>query len=328
MVSACSVDTRWSVLSTDGAGASDCGSVERLRAEGQLDSGKALPCSRTRIVRLTDSRFRVARDDSAGKQEIVGSVDGAHGRGDVFASAEEDIDELRESLTSLSHLTLNALTLPEMLTHIAEFAVRAIPGADGAGLTLEHGDRRDTVVATDDFVVEVDTIQYTLGEGPCITAAAEGKTIRSGSLGGDPHWPHFGPRVGRLGVHSALSLPLVAGQGSIGVINVYARAKDAFDDRAIALGEMFAVPAAVSVQNARTLSSAMLLSHQLEKALTNRKVIDHAIGIIVSRSGCTSSEAFARLRVMSQTENTKLTAVAQSIFDDAQRRARARRTGP
>ncbi|MFD6548050.1 ANTAR domain-containing protein, partial [Bacillus cereus] len=119
----------------------------------------------------------------------------------------------------------------------------------------------------------------------------------------------------------------LSGGGTLGAINVYARAKDAFDDRAVALGELFAVPAAVSVENARTLSNALLLSHQLERALTNRKVIDHAIGIIVSRSGCSSSEAFTRLRVMSQKDGTKLTVVAQSIFDEAQRRAQARRTG-
>ena len=243
------------------------------------------------------------------------------------AAEADELDDLRDSLTSLSQLAMNSLSLSQMLTHIAEFAVKAIPGADGAGLTLEHGDRRDTIVATDDFVVEVDTIQYAVGEGPCITAAAEGRTVRSGSLGGDVHWPRFGPRIGRLGVHSALSLPLLSRTGTLGAINVYARAKDAFDDRAVALGELFAVPAAVSVENARTLSNALLLSHQLERALTNRKVIDHAIGIIVSRSGCSSSEAFTRLRVMSQKDGTKLTVVAQSIFDEAQRRAQARRAG-
>ncbi|WP_235189532.1 GAF and ANTAR domain-containing protein [Williamsia sp. D3] len=238
-----------------------------------------------------------------------------------------DADDLRDSLSSLSQLAMTSLTLPQTLTHIAEFAVNAIPGADGAGLTLLEGDRRNTVVASDDFVVAVDNIQYSLGEGPCITAAEQGQTVRSGSLGGDAQWPRFGPRVGRLGVHSVLCLPLQTDDGVLGAMNVYARAKDAFDDRAVTLGELFAVPAAVSVQNAQALSNALLLSEQLQKALTNRKIIDHAIGIVVSRSGCTSVEAFSRLREMSQKEHKKLAEVAQSIFDDAKRRAQARRSG-
>ena len=57
------------------------------------------------------------------------------------------------------------MALPDMLTNIAEFAVQAIPGADGAGLTLMEHDRPDTVVANADFVGEIDAIQYDLGEG-------------------------------------------------------------------------------------------------------------------------------------------------------------------
>jgi hypothetical protein len=57
-----------------------------------------------------------------------------------------------------------------------------------------------------DLRAGIDEIQYlTLEEGPCITAALQGRTVRSGSLGGEKMWPRFGPRVGRLGVHSALS---------------------------------------------------------------------------------------------------------------------------
>ena len=38
--------------------------------------------------------------------------------------------------------------LEELLTAVAGFAVRAIPGADGAGLTLLEDDRANTIVAT------------------------------------------------------------------------------------------------------------------------------------------------------------------------------------
>ena len=58
-------------------------------------------------------------------------------------------------------------------------------------------------------VSEIDDIQYGIGQGPCITAAREGQTVMSGSLGSDPRWRKFGSTVARLGVHSVLSLPLV-----------------------------------------------------------------------------------------------------------------------
>jgi hypothetical protein len=48
-------------------------------------------------------------------------------------SAEED--DLQEGLAGLSRLATNRLGLEDLLTRVARFAVKAIPGADGAGLT-------------------------------------------------------------------------------------------------------------------------------------------------------------------------------------------------
>lgn len=242
--------------------------------------------------------------------------------------AAEDID-LRESLTGLSRLAMGQgqQALQELLRHVAEFAVHAIPGADGAGLTLLEAGRADTIVASAEFVAEVDAIQYGVGEGPCITAATEGRTVRSGSLAGEQLWPRFAPRVARLGVHSVLSLPLKVGPDVLGAMNVYAHAKDAFDDRAAELGEFYAIPAAISVQNAQALAQARRLATQLQLALTSRAVIDQALGIIMSRSGATAEEAFQKLRAISQAQNQKLSAVAQHLLDEAVRRARARHVG-
>jgi GAF domain-containing protein len=244
---------------------------------------------------------------------------------DATASADDD---LRSSLAALAQLATARMELPDVLTRVAEFAVLAIPGADGAGLTLIEAGRTDTIVASADFVSEVDAIQYGIGEGPCITAAAEARTMRSGSLDTDPLWPRFGPRVGHLGVHSVLSLPLLTADGVLGAMNVYAHAPDAFDDHAASLGELFAVPAAIAVQNAQVLAQAKRLATQLQTALINRAVIDQAKGILISRIGCSSDEAFDRLRHMSQTENQKLHAVAQTLVDEAMHRARARHTRP
>jgi GAF domain-containing protein len=155
--------------------------------------------------------------------------------------------------------------------------------------------------ASAEFVRTIDEIQYTVvDEGPCITAARERRVARSGSLGGERLWPHFGPRVERMGVHSVLSLPLLVNDRVVGAINVYACDKDAFDDRAAELGELFAVPAAVAVHNAQVLAEAVQLTTQLQTALSSRPVIDQAIGLVRGRTGVTAEQAFARLRHISQ----------------------------
>ena len=236
--------------------------------------------------------------------------------------AEEE--DLRESLAGLSRLASDRLPLEELLTQVATYAVRAIPGADGAGLTLLERDRADTIVATAPFVSEVDDIQYAMDQGPCISAAREGRTVLSGSLGGDPRWPRFGGRVARLGVHSVVSLPLTTPDGVVGAMNVYAHDKNVFDDRAAELGQIFAVPAAIAVQNAHVLAQTRRLADQLQSALEIRGVIDRAVGILMSRTGSTEHEAIERLRSLSQREHRKLADVASQIVDEAVARARAR----
>ncbi|MCW2812253.1 MAG: hypothetical protein JWP61_2711 [Friedmanniella sp.] len=235
--------------------------------------------------------------------------------------------DLRSSVAALATLGTGRLGLEDLLTEVAAFAVRAIPGADGAGLTLLESGRADTVVMTTPFVHEVDDLQYGIGQGPCITAAAERRTVRSGSLGGDARWPRFGARVARLGVHSALSLPLLTPSGVVGAINVYAHAKHVFDDNAARLGELFAVPAAIAVENAQVLANARRLAISLQRALETRAIVDRAVGIVMSRSGASADEALSRLRTLSQHEHHKLVDVAQTLVDEAVRRARSRRTG-
>ena len=243
--------------------------------------------------------------------------------------ASADVADLQAGLAGLSGLVAGSLGLDALLRQVATFAAQAIPGADGAGVTLLRIDRPDkrveALAASAPFVSEIDEIQYvTLNEGPCITAAMERRTVRSGSLGGEKMWPRFGPRVGRMGVHSALSLPLILPNEVVGAINVYAHAKDVFDDHAVELGELFAAPAAVAVHNAGVLAKAIALTAQLQAAMSTRPAIDQAIGLLRGRSGISADEAFARLRDISQREHRKVAEVAQRIVEEAVRRAHAR----
>ncbi|MCX2933550.1 GAF and ANTAR domain-containing protein [Mycobacterium sp. CVI_P3] len=249
------------------------------------------------------------------------------------AQLQADELDLHAGLSGLSGIVADACSVDEMLGQVAQFAVQAIPGADGAGVTLvePHTDsgsaelRIQARSVTAEFVGIIDTLQYEkLGEGPCITCIRSGRPAVSGSLGSDRRWPHFGGSVARMGVHSALALPLTIGHRVIGAINAYAPGRDAFAEHAVQLGSQFAGPTAVSVYNAQLLASTRLRTKQLQQALRSRAVIDQAIGIVRSRSGGTAQEAFDRLTRISQREHVKLADVAEQLVDEAVRRARAR----
>jgi GAF domain-containing protein len=246
-----------------------------------------------------------------------------------FDQVSADDANLRAGIGDLAGLVAGSRSLSESLAEIAGFAVRVIPGADGVGVALLRAGRPDDPVealsASAAIVEEIDRIQYvTLDEGPSLTAVRERCTVRSESLGGDRRWPRFGPRVGRLGVHSVLALPLVVADQVVGAITVYAYGKDTFDEHAAELGELFAKPAAVAVHNAQVLADAQVLTTRLQAALVTRPVIDQAVGLIRGRTGRSAEDALSHLRAISQAEQRKLVEVAQSLVDEAVRRARAR----
>jgi GAF domain-containing protein len=248
-----------------------------------------------------------------------------------LSSAQRDADELdlHAGLSGVTGIVAGTQGVIETLREVAEFAVQAIPGADGAGVALVHSSD-DTLrirarAVTAAFVDDIDAVQYEVfDEGPCITCARSRRPTVSGSLGSDNRWPHFGGRVARMGVHSALALPLIIGDRVIGVINSYARQRDAFTEHAVQSGAQFAGPAAVSVYSTQLLADARERAGQLQQALGSRAVIDQAIGIIRSRSGLSAQEAFERLTRTSQHENVKLHVVAERLVDEAVRRAQAR----
>ncbi|HEX9176266.1 MAG TPA: GAF and ANTAR domain-containing protein [Mycobacterium sp.] len=252
-----------------------------------------------------------------------------------LSPAQRDADEaeLYAGLRGVAGIVAGAQKVIDLLRDVAEFAVQAIPGVDGAGVALvdtrDGAPRIQTWAATAVFVSNIDTVQYDdLREGPCLTCMQSRRPVVSGSLGSDSRWPHFGGRVARMGVHSALSLPLVVGDEVIGAINSYANSRDAFGEHAVRLGSQFAGPAAVSVYNAQLLANAQERTRALQRALDSRAVIDQAIGIIRSRSGLSAAEAFERLIQMSQSENVKLYAVAERLVEEAVRRVRARQRQP
>lgn len=225
---------------------------------------------------------------------------------------------LQVHLLELATVSLGELGFEEVLVRVADLATRSIPGADGTGLALrEPAETFDTLVSTEAFVADVDAVQYRLGVGPCVDAVIENATVWSGSLADDPRWGAFGPMASDLGVESVLSLPLQVADQVIGSLNVYARGRDAFDPAAAKLGEMFAVLAAVAVQNAQTLVQSQRVVEQLHVALVDSAIVDQAVGVLVYRHRVDEKRALNILRDRGRYEQATVQEIAQTVVDDA-----------
>lgn len=91
---------------------------------------------------------------------------------------------------------------------------------------------------------------------------------------------------------------------------------------------MLATQAAIVLANAHALHDARQLNDNLNQALTSRRTIDYAIGLLMSIGGRTPEDAFEVLVRASQRQNRKLREIAGDIVAAAQSRPAARPDKP
>jgi len=190
------------------------------------------------------------------------------------------------------------------LQKIVDLAVETIDGCDHAGITFLKDKRVDTPAASDDVPRTVDAIQYETGEGPCLDAIREHEIFETGDLGREARWPQFSIRAQRAtGVTSMLAFRLFIEGDTLGSLNLYSKAADAFGEESRTVGLVFAAHAAVALSTA-------LHDEQMDEALQSRDVIGQAKGILMAREGVDADQAFDMLRRASQRLNVKLRDVA------------------
>jgi ANTAR domain/GAF domain len=198
--------------------------------------------------------------------------------------------------------------LKQTLGHIIQSASQNIPGADHVSISFRHGDGHlETLASTDALPEKLDAVQYELGEGPCYDAVTDVNVTYSANLAIDSRWPLFGAQASSIGVCSQMAIRLHADTKTRTGLNFYSRQVSAFDepDDLIAL---FASHARIALGYAQEVDN-------LNAAVSTRKIIGEAIGIIRERYQMTDQRAFEFLVRVSQSSNVKLRLVAQEIVN-------------
>jgi GAF domain-containing protein len=223
---------------------------------------------------------------------------------------------LTDALRALSRFLVADASFGDTLQRVSEIAVAAIGPAEFLGIAMLGSDGRPTTgVFTDPASPEIDRAQYDSGNGPCLDAWREMRTVRLDDLdAASGTYPEFAAAAQAHGIRSTLSLPLVAGEQGVGAMNLYASTAGAFSDEDEQLGGTLATAAAVVLANAAAYWDARQLSEQLSTAIRSRAVIEQAKGILMARSPhLDADDAFDALRRMSQQENLKLRQVAERV---------------
>ena len=219
--------------------------------------------------------------------------------------------ELATTFADVARSLLDERGVDATLDRICSLAVKTVEGCQAAGISIAERKRITSRSTTDELPSLVDQLQTETQEGPCVDAIKEHEVFITGSLAEEERWPEFARRAYELtGVNSVLSLRLFASEDTMGSLNLYSKAPDAFDDEDIAVGSVFAAHAAVAL-------AAATREEQLEAKAVTRDVIGMAKGMIMARQDVSDDEAFAMLRRASQRANVKLRDMADQIVHPA-----------
>lgn len=133
------------------------------------------------------------------------------------------LDELTAVFARIKDLLLTEDKVDRALQLLLQAVRDSIPGSAGAGITVfDTQGRRSSTAATSALVVQADTAQQALGQGPCVHAWTAGKTVLVHDTSTDTRSPLWGDAVAGLPVRSAVSTPLAGADGPIGTLKLYA----------------------------------------------------------------------------------------------------------
>jgi GAF domain-containing protein len=222
---------------------------------------------------------------------------------------------LAETLTAVAHEINTARDIDTVLQTIVEVTAGSLQGVDHVGITLAHSNgEMETKAATDDFVLQLDRIQYELGEGPCVHAMETSRVVVVENAKDDPRWPRFMKPAVELGLRAQMGLRLYADSQTLGGLNMYSTTVDAIDPGVECLAQLFAEHASIALGRAQR-------EDHLHNAIFSRQVIGQATGLIMERYRLNETRAFDYLIRVSSHSNIKVRDVARELVDEANRNA-------
>ena len=196
-------------------------------------------------------------------------------------------------------------------------------GVDGAAISLmSDGSTLGTVGSSGQLSRQLDELQFTFGEGPCVDAVRHGGPVQAENLA-DPaeqRWPAFTRAALDLGVHAFHALPVGVANCYIGVLGLYRHSPRALLGDALIGALMAAELAALPLLRLISIDANLAPGSEDDLgwdhlASLSRVEVHQATGIVMGQLGIAPAEALVRLRAHAFSNDLTLSQVAYAIID-------------
>lgn len=211
---------------------------------------------------------------------------------------------------------------------------------DGAALSVMYdGTLSRSFGASDASSRELDELQFTLGEGPCLDSVSALAPVLVGDLDASTgtRWPAFTEGARRHGVRAVFALPVAVASIQVGALDLYRNHPgdlgSADLEGALIAAELAALPLLdlMGIDLDAAVNDDTSTAWDELSALTRVEVYQ-AAGMLIAQLGVSAAEALVRLRGYAFVHNLTASEVAWQIIDRDLRLANDRpdsdRTGP
>jgi GAF domain-containing protein len=170
-------------------------------------------------------------------------------------------------------------------------------------------------VATDGPGQQLEDVQLEVGDGPCVQAFVRDAVVVTEDLADDARWPEVAARVGPLGVHGMLGVPVRLSGLPVGSLDVYIGEPHTWDRAEQSAMRSYADVMGSLMEAALTAHRAGELAEQLNYALEHRVPIERGIGYLMARDSLDHADAFNRLRRSARNTRRRIGEVAEELLN-------------
>ncbi len=200
-----------------------------------------------------------------------------------------------------------------------------VTAVSGAGIMLMSGDMPRGSACTSNGVSQlIESLQFELGEGPCVDAYNEDRPVLEPDLATPvrPRWLAFTPTAVEAGVRAIFGFPLHVGAVRLGALNLYCDASGPLTDDQHADALVMADVAARAVLAMQASAPAGRLAVELEAGSDFQYVVHQASGMVAAQLDVSVGHALTRLRAYAFGHDRPLAEIAHEVvsrrlrFDD------------
>lgn len=220
------------------------------------------------------------------------------------------------AVAQLAKLTPSTEEPGNVATTLARLCVAAVELVDvsGAGVSLmtDHGSH-GFGAASDSYSQQLEELQFTLGEGPCVDAFSTGHPVLVPDLSDEHRWSVYASAAQDLGVRAVFAFPIQVGGSRLGALDVFRNEPGALSGEQIGQAVTFADVALLLVLDGQQRAPTGALPEGFDDAPGFRAEVAQAQGMIMIQTRVNITEALVRLRAYAYAEGRPISEVARDV---------------